>query len=278
MILKAKTKKIISQTVLNLIIAFLLFIMLYPLAMALWNSFKTANEYEMTKWYPTLPMKIENIASGVSLTKNYIFNTLFVAVVGIFGQMFISSLASYAFAKTKFPGKTFFFYLVIVLMMVPGVMTIVPQSILYNSLHLYDSLFSLILPMWTGGCVGTVFLLNIFFHGIPNDIFESAEIDGAGMFRCYVVIAIPLSAAIICTLCIMSVISVWNDYMWPSIMLTNEKFTISAGLLNAFNTEYSADMPVMFATYLVASLPLIFLFVFANKFYIQGLMSTSIKR
>ncbi|MGN1098965.1 MAG: carbohydrate ABC transporter permease [Christensenellales bacterium] len=275
--MREKSKETIRQAILILVIMFLLFIMLYPLAMALWNSFKSQAQYEVSRWYPTLPLKIKNLSQSFSLVSKYIYNTIFVAVVGILGSLFVSSLASFAFAKTDFPGKKFFFYIVIILMMVPGVMTLIPQSILYNSLKLNDNLFALIIPMWTGGCIGSVFLLNMCFNGLPKEIFDAAKVDGANMFMCYTKIALPLSSAILCTIAIMNVISVWNDYLWPTIMLSPDKYTISAGLLLQFSTEFSADMPIMFSTYLVSSLPIVILFIFANKFYIQGLLGASIK-
>jgi len=270
-------KRFVSQTALHAVIIVLLFIMLYPLAMALWDSFKTDYGYDMTKWYPTMPLKISNISKGFNITKTYIFNTLIVAAAGIFGMLFVSSLGAFAFSKTRFPGRMVFFYMVLVLMMTPAVMTLIPAYILYKDLGLYNSRMALIIPLWTSACVGAVFLLTIFFNGIPNDIFESAKIDGAGLFRCYLQMALPLSIPIIGTIAIMQIIGVWNDYLWPKIVLEPEKYTISAGLIQSFTYEYTADMPAMFGSYLVASIPLIALFVFANKFYVQGLIGASIK-
>lgn len=275
--MKDKVKLYIFQAILILIVVFLLFIMLYPLAMALWNGFKSQAEYDVSKWYPTLPLKIFNVINGFKLVADYIYNTIFVAVIGIGGSLFIASLASYAFVKTNFPGKTFFFYFVMILMMVPGVMTLVPQSILYNTIGLYNNIFALIIPLWTGGCVGSVFLLNMFMNSLPDEIFDAAHVDGANMFVSYFRIALPLTMSILCTIVIMQIIGVWNDYLWPTIILKPEKYTISAGLLLLFSSEYTADMPMMFATYLVSSLPIIILFIFSNKFYIQGLLGAAIK-
>ena len=169
------------------------------------------------------------------------------------------------------------FALVLALMMVPGVLTLVPSYILYKTLGLHDNLMALILPIWTGGCIFAVFLLTTFFSGLPKDLFEAAQIDGASLFRCYYAIALPLSMPILGTITIMQIVNVWNDYIWPQLVLSEEKFTVSAGLLLTFKSEYTSNMPVMFAGYLVASSPLILLFIFANKFYIQGLVGAAIK-
>lgn len=271
-------KKVFAyQIILHVILAFLLVLMLYPLAMALWNAFKSDIAYDATKWYPTLPLRVGNITSAVKIVGDYIINTLIVAVAGPLGQLLIASLAAYAFAKIDMPFKKILFGMVLLLVMIPGVLTLVPQYLLYRSLNLYNNLLALILPQWTGGCVFGVFLLNSFFSGLPNDIFESARIDGAKEYQCFFIIALPLCIPILATLFIMTVVNIWNDYLWPRIMLAEENYTISAGLLLAFQSEYTSNMPVMFAGYLVASSPLILFFIFANKFYIQGLVSTSIK-
>ena len=186
-------------------------------------------------------------------------------------------MAAFAFTKIRFPGKMILFYVVIALMMVPSVMTLIPAYLLYRSIGLYDNLWSLILPMWTSACVNAVFLLVIFTAGLPNELFEAAQLDGAGVFFAFIKIALPLAMPILGTLAIMQIVSVWNDYMWPRIILTEERFTISAGLLITFTSDYTANMPVMFASYLISSTPLLLLFIFANKFYIQGLTSAGIK-
>lgn len=275
---KKRHKKIpVGQIILHTVLAILLFIMLYPLAMALWNSFKTDLSYEYTRWYPTLPLRIRNVKTAFDMTSQYMLNTVIVGLAGTAGLLFISSIASFAFAKMKFPGRGFFFSMVMALMMVPGVLTLVPSYILYKTLGLHDNLMALILPIWTGGCIFAVFLLTTFFGGLPRDLFEAAQIDGASLFRCYYAIALPLSMPILGTITIMQIVNVWNDYIWPQLVLSEEKFTVSAGLLLTFRSEHTSNMPVMFAGYLVASSPLILLFIFANKFYIQGLVGAAIK-
>lgn len=276
--IKIRHKKIyLGQIAVNAVIFIILFMMLYPLFMALWNAFKTDLSYMYTKWYPTLPLRVRNISNAIRLTSNYMLNTLKVGLIGTGGMLVIASLASYAFAKIKFPGRKVFFYMVIALMMVPGVLSLVPSYILYKTLGFYDTHWALIIPIWTGGSIFAVFLLTTFFSGLPTDLFDSASIDGANMFKCYYLIAIPLCMPIIGTITIMQIVSVWNDYIWPQLILTEQNFTVSAGLLLTFKSEYTANMPVMFAGYLMAASPLILLFIFANKFYIQGLVSTAIK-
>lgn len=274
-----KFKSAFSQTLLHITMAVLLFCMIYPLLMSVWCAFKTTVEYDISKFYPTLPLKLTNLSTAFSKVGTYMYNTVAVAVFGITGSIFIASLASYAFAKMDFPGKALFFTMVLCLMMIPGVLTLVPQFLLYKSLNLNDKLFAVLLPMWTSQPVGAVFLLSIFFKGVPDDLFNAAKIDGATDFQSYISMAIPLSIPIMITLAIQQINGLWNDYIWPmTVISTNyDKLTISAGLIVEFRNLYSQNMPVTYAGYLIASIPLLFVFLFGNKFYIQGLMSSSIK-
>lgn len=276
---RPSVRHLLPQILLIAVIFVLLAIMLYPLAMALWNAFKSDYTYAISKWYPTLPLRLSNLADALSEVWHYVLNTILVGAVGVTLQLVISSLASYAFARLNFPGRKIFFLMVIVLMMVPGVLTLVPSFMLYRAMGLLDTRLALILPMATGGCVGAVFLLHSFFRGIPKDIFEAANLDGANDFRCFLSMGVPLCAPILGTIMIMSLVSCWNDYLWPMITITRDydKLTISAGLVLVFEKEHSTNMPLNFSGYFIASIPLILLFVFANKYYVQGLIGSSIK-
>ena len=267
-----------GQIVLHAVMFILLFLMLYPLGMCFWSAFKSELGYQYTRWYPTLPLRFRNFVSAFPLIWQYIFNTIVVAVFGITGMLFISSLAAYSFARIKFPGKEFFYMLVIALMMIPSILTLVPSFMLYRSFGLLNTRLALIIPVITGGSVFGVFLLRTFFAGVPEDIFEAARIDGAKEFRIYYSICVPLCMPILGTLTIMRINGLWNEYLWPMITQQNHRnLTISAGLIVHFVREYSNNYPVQFAGYLLSSIPLIFLFIFANKYYIEGLTSAAIK-
>lgn len=269
--------KTFYQTVLNIVIMLLLFTLVYPTLMAVWCSFKNEMGFMYTRWYPTIPLRISNYVVVFGKIWRYIVNTVFVAGVGTAGMVMISSMSAYTFARLKFPGKGFLFMVVMALMMVPGILTLVPCYMLYRGLGLTNSYWVLILPMMI--CpVGSVFLLRSFLRGIPEDVFESARIDGANEFTVFFRICLPLSVPILATLCIMSVSGVWNDYLWPMITIRDyDLLTISAGLVTRFQTEYSNNYPMSFSGYMLASIPLALIFLFANRYYIEGLTSASIK-
>ncbi len=276
---KNKWKIVLSQTMLHLVMAFLLFCMIYPLIMSVWCAFKTTASYDISKFYPTFPLKIDNLAIAFTKVGNYVYNTIAVAVFGITGALIISSLASFAFARMEFPGKSLFFMMVLGLMMIPGILTLVPQFLMYKNLNLNNTLMAILLPQLTAAPVGSVFLLTIFFKALPKDLFNAAEIDGATDFQVYRSVAVPLCMAILITLAIQQINSLWNDYIWPmTVISTNyEKLTVSAGLIVEFRDMYSQNMPVTYSGYLIASVPLIVVFIFGNKFYIQGLVGSAIK-
>lgn len=271
-------KKAMAQLVLHLSVLIIVVILLFPLAFTFWNAFKSHYEYTMNMWTPELPLRFSNLGVAFGYINKYMFNTLLVALVGCVGMLIISSVASYSIARINFPGAKLCFGFVLMLMMMPGIITLVPQFLLYKSLGLYDNFWALIFPIYTNGSLMSVFLFVTFFRELPAEIFEAAEIDGAGTFVRYLKIALPLSMPILGTAAIIQIVSIWNDYLWQQVIMT-EPYTIAAGLIEVFDNsrEFDTKIPVVYAGYLIASSPLILLFVGANKYYIQGLVGSAIK-
>ncbi len=266
----------IAQIVLHTILIVSLILVLYPLFMMVIGAFKSGSVYKINKWLPSLPLRIDNIAVAFNSISGYLLNTIFVAVMGIAGLIVISSMASFSMSKLKFIGRKLCFSMVLALTMLPGVLSLTPQIILYKALGLDNNIFALIVPMWSGGCVFGVFLLNSFYAGLPNELFEAADLDGANSFQKYIMIAMPLSLPIIATLVIMQISNVWNDFMWPKLILRETNYTIAAGL--AFKFEGSnVSQTIKYAGYLVSAIPVVFLFVFFNRFYVEGLASSGLK-
>lgn len=273
-----KLKEKIIQSVLHLIMIILLILMLYPIFIAVFIAVKNLDDFKAAPWIPTLPMWFSNFKTASQTVITYVINTVVVAAASVTGMLFVSSVSAYVFARLKFPGREIIYFAVIALMMVPGVLTLVPTYMIYNQLHLLNTLWVLIIPVIFGGSVSGVFLLRAFFGGIPEDIFEAARIDGCNEFQNYINVCLPLSKPILGTLAIQTIMGIWNDIVWPTITIQNERlWTISAGLFLQFSNAYSTNTPVLFAGYILASMPLILLFMFCNKFYIEGLTSAGLK-
>ena len=268
-----------GQVFAHVILLLLLCLMVYPLFMAVWCSFKSTAQFNLTKWYPTLPLNFENVFYAAKELDVYILNTIFVGGAGTLGMLAVSSLAAYAFARMKFYLKNALYAMVIGLMMLPAIMTLVPSFMLYKKLVGTDSYLILILPIITGGSVFGVFLLRGFFEGLNESIFEAAKIDGAGDFVCYTKICLPLSVPILTTLAIMQLSGAWNDYIWPMIAIPSDasKLTIAADIKKEFLSANTGSYPTLFAGYLISSVPLILLYVFSNKFYVEGLTNAAVK-
>lgn len=273
-----KKKHFASQIILHIVIIVLLFLMLYPLFIAVFIGMKSLEQYKYTPWLPTLPLWVSNFKIAFVQIGLYIFNTIFVAVFAVLGLLFVSSISAYTFARLKFPGREQIYIAVIALMMVPGILTLVPTYMVYNSLHLLNTRWVLIVPVVFGGSVGGVFLLRAFFSGIPEDIFEAARIDGCSEFQSYIKICLPLSKPILGTLAIQTIVGIWNDIVWPIITIQNSKlWTVSAGIFLQFQGQFSSNVPIQFSGYILASLPLVILFMVSSRHYIEGLTSAGLK-
>lgn len=273
-----KKKISVRDIILNAAIVVLLFVMLYPLIMSVWCSLKTVDIYNKTKFYPTFPLQINNYVTAFKSCYRFIINTVYVGVAASAISLILSSLTAFAFTKLEMVGKNFLFSAMLALMMIPGVLTLVPSYMLYCALGLYNTYIALILPTAINGSVFGVFLLAVFIKGIPESFFEAARLDGANLMQIFMSIVIPLSAPIIGTLAIMKIVGVWNDYLWPQIMIQDiEKQLVSSGISFTFTSMYSSNMPITFAGYLLASMPIILLFSLTTKTYISGLMNSGLK-
>jgi multiple sugar transport system permease protein len=268
-----------GQLCAHILLSLLILLLLYPLGIALWGAFKSQAEFDLSKWYPTMPLNFTNLGYAIPTLYPYVLNTLLVGGVGTLVMLIVSALGAYAFARFDFPGKRFLYMLVLAIMMIPAIMTLVPSFVLYKRLVGVNNYLILILPIITGGSVFGVFLLRTFFEGIPSSVFEAARMDGANELRVFLTMCVPLSVPILATLAIMQLTGVWNDYLWPMIAIPTDssKLTISAAIKKEYLSANEGNYPTLFSGYLFSALPLVFLFVFANKYYIDGLTTAAIK-
>ena len=267
-------KSNISQIILNVSICILFILGLYPLMMALWCAFKSPNQYLLYKWVPTLPLRGENIILAYKRIAPYMLRTILVACVSTITTIIVTSMAAFSISKLKFLGSKVLFALILGLNMVPGVLTLVPTVSLFHNLHLNNTLWALILPPTFS--TGTTFLLICYFRSLPNALFEAAEIDGCNDFQKYLYIAVPLAFPLLATIAIMQFTGAWGDFGWPMLIMSKEKYTIAAGLKVEFY-DSTTSLPVAYAAYLLASTPLIVLFFFTNKVYVEGVVSSGLK-
>jgi ABC-type glycerol-3-phosphate transport system permease component len=207
--------------------------------------------------------------------------TLVVTGASIAGILVVSSLASYVFARLQFPGRDVLFYMVLAVMMIPGVILLTPHFILANDLGLRGSLWGLVLFYVAGGLPFGIFLITTFFRSQPAEIFEAARIDGASEWQSLTRIALPLAFPILVTVAIMNFVSIYSDFIWPSLMLRQEQQTIMLALeqYNPASSEFSnrPDLGRQTAGYLVATIPQLIVFSVGMKYFIKGVTSGAVK-
>ena len=213
--------------------------------------------------------------------QGYIFNTVAIAVLEIFGVLLFASLAAYGFTRFHFKGKEALFTVFLAFMMIPSILTLAPQyALVYRTLNLKQSYAGIVLPAIAGGMPVNIFLIKTFFSGVPDSLFEAAELDGASHIRRYTTLALPLCMPILFTIGLSTLLGAWNDVIWARLILygNEELYTISVGVFVVFN-DATNKIPdnVVYAGYCIASLPLIIAFAFTSKQFIKGLTNGAIK-
>ena len=205
----------------------------------------------------------------------YFKNTAVLAVIVTFMQILTSSFAAYAFAKMNFKGRDLLFMCYIGTIAVPWQVYMVPQFIMMRSIGLYDTIWALVV-LQSFTAFG-VFLMRQFYMGIPNDLSEAARIDGLSEYGIWARIILPLAKPAIATLCIFTFVNTWNDYMGPMIYLTTDlNKTIQVGL-RRFIQAYSADYNLIMAASLCSLIPVAVVFLFLQRYFIEGIATTGMK-
>jgi multiple sugar transport system permease protein len=201
-------------------------------------------------------------------------NTAFVASSITFLHLAVSSLAAYAFARLRFPGRDWLFFAYLATLMVPGQVTLIPNFLIVKYLGWIDSYQALIIPQ-IFSAFGT-FLLRQFFLTIPNELEDAARIDGASAFGIYWWIMLPLSGPALATLAVFTFTAQWNNFLWPLIVINNEQMrTLTVGL-RALVGQYTVQYPLLMAGSVISILPMLVLFVVAQRFFVRGIALTGL--
>jgi ABC-type glycerol-3-phosphate transport system permease component len=251
----------------------------YPFFFLFLTSFKTTPQFIHNFWGLPIPPEMANYRDAWTRVSPYVVNSLIVSLTSMVGVLFVSSLTAFVFARYRFPGREFFFFAILILLMIPGVLTLVPAFLLVKSFGLLNTYWALILPYIAGGQVLAIYILRSFMAALPEELFESARLDGASMWDLYARITLPLSKPILVTIAIMNILATWNDYIWPLVTIPDgNRWTVSVGIVS-FGSTYAGlqNWGPMFAGYVIASVPLILLFLFTMRYFIAGLTSGAIK-
>jgi len=202
-------------------------------------------------------------------------NSIIVATLVTIGQVFTSALAAYAFARLTWTGRDKLFVGYLGTMMIPFVVIMIPNYILLQQFGLIDTLTGLILPMMFSA-YGT-FMLRQFFLGIPRSLEEAAVIDGASRLSVFFRIILPLSKAALSTLVTFTFIFVWNDFMWPLIVVSSTKWKTLPLMLDHFQSQYSSQYALIMSGSLIVLLPVLLIYIINQKFITRGITLSGLK-
>ena len=254
----------------------------FPVLYLIFTGFKTPQEtvaFPPTlipkKW--TLSAYEEGLSSGIF--SKYLLNSIFVSGMVVIGTVSSAALVGFGFARLRSRMKNFLFMLVLATMMIPSSVTLIPVYSIYSKIGWIDTYLPLIVPAFTGGGAFSIFLIKQFFEAIPNELVESSKIDGAGWFTIFWKMFLPISKPVLLVVIIFAFVNSWNDFFAPLIFLINpEKFTVAIGL-NTFRNSYGAAMDIapLMAMATLSVLPILLLFVFAQKYFVQGITTTGLK-
>ncbi|HEY8347050.1 MAG TPA: carbohydrate ABC transporter permease [Symbiobacteriaceae bacterium] len=205
----------------------------------------------------------------------WFLNSVIVAGLGTLAKVFFNSLAGYALARIRFPGREFMFWVILATMMIPGAVILIPQYLILNRLGWLDTYAGLIVP-FTVSAFG-IFLMRQFFLTIPVELEEAAQIDGLGRFGIFWRVVLPLTKPALGAQIIFNFLGDWNNFLWPNLIArSREMYTLTVGL-QTFKNEYYSFWNQVLAGSMFLTIPVIIVYLFLNRWFIKGITITGMK-
>jgi ABC-type glycerol-3-phosphate transport system permease component len=208
----------------------------------------------------------------------YLLNSAIIATGGIIGTIVGSSLAGFGFARMRFPGRNVLFFVNLTTLMLPAWVVIVPHFMMFSAAGWLDTYLPIIVPAFFGNPFH-IFLFRQYFLGIPQELEDAAQIDGCSTLRIFLQIFMPMSKPVIATVAIFAFYYYWNDLIYPLVYLQSQlKFPVSLGLRMFQTSNAVVDIPLMMAASVMALLPCVLLFLFAQRLFMQGAVITGVEK
>ena len=262
------------------------FLVAFPFLWMLSTSLKTQDEANASppvlvpaspQWhnYVDAWQTASDITSREVTFTTYFRNSLLVACCVTAGVLFTSILAAYAFACMEFRGKNLLFTLFLSTMMIPFEVTLVPNYATIRMLGWYDTFFALIVP-WLAN-VFSIFILRQFFKGIPRDYFEAAQIDGCGHWRYLWHVAVPMAKPALVTITLFTFLGSWNAFLWPKLVTESPRMQVVQVGLSLLKSEESTNFHTLMAASAIVILPVVILYLFLQRRFIEGVAGTGLK-
>jgi multiple sugar transport system permease protein len=270
--------RVVSGTVIYPGLAIGAAITLAPFALGLLTSFTSARQFatESPLSLPS-PPTLENYTglADAGFGRALVVTALMAAVI-LLGQMTFSVLAAYAFARLRFPGRDVLFWVYIATLMVPATVTVVPLYLMMAEVGLRNTFWALVLPFMFGSPYA-IFLLREYFRTIPVDLINAARVDGANTLDVIVHVVVPASRPILVTLALITVVSQWNNFLWPLVITSGSKWQVLTVATAGLQSRYNAQWTLVMAATTVAIVPLIVLFVALGRHIVRSIVVTGLK-
>jgi multiple sugar transport system permease protein len=276
---QTRYRDIVARTVLYAVLVAGLLVMVGPFLWMLLSSVKPEAEIRQVPptWWPKTftSVNYHDLFARLDFPK-YFGNSLLVAVIVTAGNLIFCSALGYALAKLRFPGRKLLFLLVLGMLMVPGMAVFVPQFVLVSNLNLVDTYAGLVLPFLAGPF--GVFLMRQYLLSLPDELIEAARVDGAGEFRIFWRIVLPLSRPALATLGILTFLASWNNFLWPLVVATTEdKYTLPVALALYSVGQNRINFGLALAGAVVVVLPVLLVFLLLQRYFLRGIATTGLK-
>lgn len=273
-----KRRALLPTLALHAALVFGALVTLTPLLWMVSASFMSPGE--SNSFPPRLLPQVPTLQNYVDLftrlnLARYLLNSTLVAVSATLISLIINSMAGYAFAKLRFTGRERVFQVLLAALVIPGQVGMLPLFLLLKSMGLVNTMAGVIVPFMAG--IFGIFMVRQYAMSIPDDLLDAARVDGAGEYRIFWNIVIPVIQPILVTLAVFTFLSAWNDFMWPLIVLSDDaKYTLPVALAS-LSGEHVQDTGLMMAGSVLTVLPVVVLFIVLQRAYIRGVMMGSVK-
>jgi multiple sugar transport system permease protein len=273
-----KRKALLPTLALHAVLVLGALVTLTPLLWMVSASFMSPGE--SNSFPPRLLPQVPTLQNYVDLftrlnLARYLLNSTLVAVSATLISLVINSMAGYAFAKLRFAGRERVFHILLAALVIPGQVGMLPLFLLLKAMGLVNTMAGVVVPFMAG--IFGIFMIRQYAMSIPEDLLDAARVDGAGEYRIFWTIVIPVIQPILVTLAVFTFLSAWNDFMWPLIVLSDDaKYTLPVALAS-LSGEHVQDTGLMMAGSVLTVLPVVLLFVVLQRAYIRGVMMGSVK-
>jgi putative chitobiose transport system permease protein len=271
---RRQRRQLVSNAAWYIVLGLLALITVFPFLWMLLTSLKgpldpiASVPPQLIPGHPTLA-NYEKVLASLPILK-FFFNSITVAVFVCVLNVLVSAMAAYPLAKMRFFGRDAIFYLLLATLIVPAQLTYIPSFVLaVNTFHYYDTLPAVILPSLASAF--NIFLMRQAFRGVPNDLIDAARVDGAGEWRVWWQILLPIVRPSMAAVAIFTFVTSWNDFLWPSLMLhTREGMTLPVGLA-ALQGFFSSDFRSIAAGVTMTVIPILLFFIVVQRHFVRGL-------